>query len=162
MMAMVWTIISPDDCELIENADGEEIEITEGSPEMDVMDTWSEILCLLSHDIFQWNAPNEFAALSLLSESSVFDVDISNLYTAFDFSYHSPLWVQDIAKAFESFSDNEFIARAKSKYYQTQKVKDDLYRHGHDLEELLLFFNDLKKMYIKAATSGSGMLFRTI
>ena len=159
---MVWTIISPEDCKLIEDADGEEVEITEDSPEMDVMDTWSEILCLLSHDIFQWNAPNEFAALSLLSESSVLDVTISNLYTAFDFSYHSPLWVQDIAKAFESFSDNEFIVRAKSKYYQTQKIKDYNYRHGHDLEELLLFFNDLKSLYIEAAKSGSGMVFRTI
>lgn len=159
---MVWTAISRENCELIENADGEEVEITEDSPEMDLMDTWSEILCLLSHDIFQWNAPNEFSALSLLSESSVLDVYISNLYTAFDFSYHSPLWVQDIAKAFESFSDNEFIARAKSKYYQTQKIKDDNYRHGHDLEELLLFFNDLKSLYIEAAKSGSGMVFRMI
>ncbi|MCB1657458.1 MAG: DUF1877 family protein [Moraxellaceae bacterium] len=162
MMAMVWTAISPQDCELIENADGEEVEITEDSPEIDLMDTWSEVLCLLSHDIFQWNAPNEFAALSLLSESSVLDVEIGNLYTAFDFSYHSPLWVQDIAKAFESFSDNEFIARAKSKYYQTQKMKDDNYRHGHDVEELLAFYNDLKNFYINAAQNGNGMIFRTI
>lgn len=159
---MVWTALSPKDCELIENADGEAVKVNNDSPEIDLMDTWSEVLCLLSHDIFQWNAPNEFGALSLLGESSVLDFTISNLYTAFDFSYHSPAWVKDIANAFENFFDKDFTARAKSKYYQTQKIKDDNYRHGHDLEELLSFYNYLRGFYINAAKNGNGMIFRTI
>ena len=41
-------------------------------------------------------------------------------------------------------------------------MKDDNYRHGHDVEELLAFYNDLKNFYINAAQNGNGMIFRTI
>jgi hypothetical protein len=157
---MRWTAITPEECLMIENSDGEEELYVNDERRIYLEDAWSEVVFLLSDNIFQWNAAEGFQSLSLLDESCVDVCNISNIYTAHNYSLHTPEWVADISKAFECFSDKDFIERFNSKYYKTEKAKENVYRHGsHEIDELLDYYNYLKRFYIESAKRGDGIIY---